>query len=329
MSHGPSQTDRHIVQRLLEAARSGSRAGAAKDAGRVEAADYDWTAPCRFVPAQLAKLDAFAEALAASLSQALGGLMGGELEFVPAGRTQHFAAGLRASAEGDQAKEYWVELLHDETQCGLIAVSAGAAMGWVARLLGSKESAPNVERDLSALESALLLDVLAAMTEAFSVAAEAGGAAFSRGETVSKGSYSLPGDEGTEYCRIALAPAGEGQAASISFVVASDALEPLAGGRPQSPARSSRDVSKDVLALLERASMVATGMLGTAELPMREVMALEAGDVLLIAKRTGEPIDLVVQGRVVSRALPVTSGGRYALQIVEGPRRTTRATPQP
>ena len=70
MSQSPTQTDHHIIQRLLAAAGSGAPA----EGGEVVATDYDWTAPCRFSPAELARLDQFAQAAARGISDALGEL---------------------------------------------------------------------------------------------------------------------------------------------------------------------------------------------------------------------------------------------------------------
>lgn len=325
MSQTPTQSDGQIIQRLLDAARSGAAAGgegatngdASPLPAQADAVDYDWTAPCRFVRAQLAKLDEFARKVASNLSESLSGLLREELEFVPAGVTQHFGSVLEDPARAAETKEYWVELTQSGRACGLIALSAENAISWVARLLGGEGSPTKAERDLSAMERAVLLDLIAAMSEACSAAAGAAGTAFARGENVSKDQYSLPGGDAEEYCRIAFATGGSDQNASVSFVVCSDVLELVLCGAPQDAGKSSDDIRRDVLARLESVCLLASAWLGKADILVRDIMALEAGDVILIEKNIDEPIDLVVQERMVASALPVVSAGRYALKIVK------------
>ena len=270
MSRTLSESNREIIQRLLAAA--GSNAPAAGQAPQDEAVDYDWTSPARFVRAQLAKLEELAAGAASEISQALSRLLGGKLEFVPAGLTQQFAVALReASAE---ANEYWVTLTRDGEPCGLIALSGENAIGWVCRLLGGADAAAAPDRELSALESALLLDVVAALAEALSRAVGAG-PAFTRGETVARGRYSLPGDDAAEYCKVALAPAEAQENPSVALVVASDVLESVVGGASQTAHRSPEDIRRDLLAALQAVPVPATAWLGQADIPMRELVALE------------------------------------------------------
>ena len=90
MSPSPKRRAHDIIQRLLAAAG----AGAPAEGGEVAAADYDWTAPCHFSPAELARLDQFARAAASGISDALGKLLRMKVELVSTGMTQHFAARL-------------------------------------------------------------------------------------------------------------------------------------------------------------------------------------------------------------------------------------------
>ena len=55
--------------------------------------------------------------------------------------------------------------------------------------------------------------------------------------------------------------------------------------------------------------------LGSARATMREVMALQAGDVMILQTRIDEPVELTVQGRLVMRGHLATCEGKYAVKI--------------
>ncbi len=46
-------------------------------------------------------------------------------------------------------------------------------------------------------------------------------------------------------------------------------------------------------------------------------MSLGVGDILLLDKKTDEPVELVVEDRVLFRGRPARSGGKYAVVITE------------
>ena len=50
-------------------------------------------------------------------------------------------------------------------------------------------------------------------------------------------------------------------------------------------------------------------------IPVRNVMDLEAGDVLLL-QNLDEPIRLIVHGRPAATGRPAQSAGRYAMQVL-------------
>ena len=305
MSPSPKRRAHDIIQRLLAAAG----AGAPAEGGEVAAADYDWTAPCRFSPTELARLDQFARAAASGISDALGKLLRMKVELVSTGMTQHFAARLPQP----ETVHYWAELRQAGDPCGLIALTADVAVRWVAGLLGAEASS---QRELSSVENDLLLDIATAVAGAFSqVAAGAGCQAFSSGEKLSKGEYSLPGNQAEDYCRFALAAAGADAEPCVSLLVRGDLVAPAGGTGEQTPPMPPEEVRKSILCHLEDVPIAATVRLGRAKILVRELVELEAGDVLLIDTKDGQQVELLVQERSASWGFPAVCKGRYALQI--------------
>jgi len=56
---------------------------------------------------------------------------------------------------------------------------------------------------------------------------------------------------------------------------------------------------------------------GTAEILLKEVLALAPGDVVELDRQVGAPVDLVVGGRIVARGEVVVVKGNFALRITE------------
>ncbi len=57
--------------------------------------------------------------------------------------------------------------------------------------------------------------------------------------------------------------------------------------------------------------------LGRARMTIRQLASLDRDDVVELDRGDGEPLDLVVGGRVIARAEMVTVRDRVALRIVE------------
>ena len=56
---------------------------------------------------------------------------------------------------------------------------------------------------------------------------------------------------------------------------------------------------------------------GTANMLLREVLALGPGDVVELDRHVSEPVDLVVGDRIVARGEVVVVNGNFALRITE------------
>jgi flagellar motor switch protein FliN/FliY len=58
---------------------------------------------------------------------------------------------------------------------------------------------------------------------------------------------------------------------------------------------------------------------GEVELSVRDLLAVQEGQVLVLDRTVDEPVDLLLEGKVVARGQLVAVDGRFALRIVELP----------
>lgn len=312
MTQTASKSDQAILN-LLTAAKKGPPA----EVEPIEATDYDWNAPSSFTLAQIEKLQRFAARGATEIARMLGDQLHEEVKLLPEKLTQHYAA--RLGILEDRAESYNVPLAGEGgEQFGLVVIPGELARGWVAKALGSTDSAADQERELSSLESALMQDTVATVVAALSAEFQAiGGRALQcGGQGPDKAALPEARDE-REYCVLAFRASEESDQPAISFVLASDVLAEAINGAAasKSAGRPPEESRKDLLASIEAASVTATVALSTTGLTLREFMSLEEGDMLVTDSRVDRPLELLVNGEAVLSGHPVSCDGQYALQI--------------
>lgn len=73
----------------------------------------------------------------------------------------------------------------------------------------------------------------------------------------------------------------------------------------------------DTIGLLMDMEMPLLVRFGSTRMLLRDVLALGAGSVVEFRRSPDEPVDLVVNGRVVARAMVVVVQGNYGVRITE------------
>ena len=309
MSQQELQSQRAALGRLLQTA-GGGETPAWTD---VEAADYDWSVPHHFVPAQLASLSAFAAAAAAKIAEGLNSLLRSDMQLSAGAIQEQYARDVRTGE--DEAAEYFATLVTGSSEpYGVLALPVGVAIGWVQQLLGGSADQGGEGKEPSSLESSLLQDIFTALATGLSAAsAEAGGATLRAGKEITKGLTVADNDGSQEYCRITFQQQDSDEQAAVSLLALSRQLEPVAGAVPsdQTPEQAQAATRTH----LEEIPIVADVQLGTATVTLSDALSLEPGDVLLIQKHLGEPVDMSVSGRSLFSGLPVTCSGQYGIQI--------------
>ena len=73
----------------------------------------------------------------------------------------------------------------------------------------------------------------------------------------------------------------------------------------------------DTIGLLMDMEMPLLVRFGSTRMLLRDVLALGAGSVVEFRRSPDEPVDLLVNGRVVARAMVVVVQGNYGVRIIE------------
>jgi len=105
------------------------------------------------------------------------------------------------------------------------------------------------------------------------------------------------------------------RAEKTDSVPAAANVEVPAAAPPSPPARPHDD--KINLDLLLDVELAVTLRFGSRSLPLRDVLDLNPGAVLDLDRRVQEPVDMMLDGRVVARGDIVVVDGNYGLRITE------------
>jgi len=68
---------------------------------------------------------------------------------------------------------------------------------------------------------------------------------------------------------------------------------------------------------VDRVSLPVVVELGKATISLKELLSLEVGDVVVLDKRVGEPLNILVGKKVKMKGMPGRSGRRLAIKITE------------
>jgi flagellar motor switch protein FliN len=80
--------------------------------------------------------------------------------------------------------------------------------------------------------------------------------------------------------------------------------------RPEAPAAGAIDLLKEV-------QLAVTMRFGSRRLRLREVLALNPGAVIELDRKVQEPVDLLLDGRVIARGEVVVMDGDYGLRVTD------------
>lgn len=83
------------------------------------------------------------------------------------------------------------------------------------------------------------------------------------------------------------------------------------------PAGDDGGEAAGVMALLKDVDVEITLEIGRRKMRIADVMRLGPGQMVELDKQAGEPLELLVNGRVIGRGEAVVVGDRYAIRITE------------
>lgn len=313
-----TQTDSDAHRQVLQMIRQAAGVGTPAPDGDGDAVDYPWDVPQRFTPRQSETLRKFAGRAAETVAKRAGRLLNEEWSVSSAEITQQFAPKVRS--ELAESGEFLIPIASGSDQpCGTLAVAVQQGTAWVQHLLGGSGSAGDAEKELSALETAILLDAVSSLVVGISeAAADYGGLDLRVIGDILRGELELFSDESMDYTRFDFQFAHGDSTMALSIVISSQLLVPICApavaGESQEPQGPGED-ERRMRGHIDLAYLLVDVELGTARITMRDIMALSPGDVMLLDKKVNEAVDLRVRGVGICRGFPVRCGEAHGFRV--------------
>jgi flagellar motor switch protein FliM len=266
----------------------------------------DFARPMRLNAAEL-------EALASKVRRALPGIAGALARALRGRNSLSLVEAVEASAErlfSTLPEPFAVVRFAVGAQPGWLVWELAPALAAVEIALGAGEPASGGERPFSAIERRMLLRMLeplvAGVCASLGLAAKDASAPRMREELGSWRDGGLRAD----HRRLLLHLSFEGPGGVSSMRIYLPGIEPARQGPDRAPAAA-------VPPRLSEVKLDLAARLGTSDVPLAELLALEPGDVIPLAAPADGPLCVYVEGRACARAVLGKKEGRLALKIVE------------
>ncbi len=305
--------NRQKIQQLLAAVGVESEEDTRSN---IDAYDYNWSRPHYFSIDELKELESFTKKLAQNCARKFTQLYHSDFSVTISSTTQYFANEFADSAK-DLSDHYLSFGTGGGEPSGFVGVPGQTAIVWATQLLGDSESPEDADRELSQLEKSLLCDTSSSIVEALSDSSDS--CDFQPAAEIVNGRLPVEFQGTEELCKIVLSikKSDSKNSSEAYFVMLCDELRPIVGDRMQAQALTEEDVANAMLEYVYEIPVAVKAQLDSAVITLEEAMSLGVGDILLLDKKVGEPMELIVEDRVLFRGRPAKCAGKYAVVITE------------
>jgi flagellar motor switch protein FliM len=303
-------------QRLRQLLASAGQAGSQPPA-EVQVTEYNWRQPHHFSSEHLKKLGQFTERAAEILEKRLRGFSG-DVKVKAAAASQHFGSELMGATVQPAQESYCLGFEDGQkNRVGFVAITSEAALGWVSQLLGGAQSEQEQTKGLSALEESLVIDVCCAVISAVSEASKScGGGALQRSGELVRGDCPMVLSPTDELFKTGFEVKRDDCTSEVTVLFLCRALKAVTGAALRKGGEiSPQEAAKRMTGHLQDVGVHIQVRLGSASVPLEQIMELQPGDIVLLDKCVDELVDVLAEGKRLFWGRPAWSLGKYAVVI--------------
>jgi flagellar motor switch protein FliM len=312
-----SQMADNLNQQKLRQLLAAARCNRPQNDVNADAPKYDWNQPRYFDRSQMETIAVFAKNVAATFSSTLASVGRSDCTAAAADVVQRFASDLLA--EFAAQPQFCAAITTDKNEpCGFITASVTSACELIAKLLGDTE--PHAQQQaFSPLENSLLQDITAALvTSVGRSLKQAGGTQVRQKAEVAQGTPAIDCDAGQDLCRITFNVNTQNVTAILHIVLLCSTVEPLVAKTQPAPTdASSQQFQETILTCIAPVELPVTTHFASLSLRLGDILALGEGDIVVLDKAIGEPIDILLQNKPAFAAHLAADAGNYAMIITE------------
>ena len=285
----------------------------------VETEEYNWLEPHHFDPEQMAMIEAFGKKLEESLTESFTNHCQGEFSTSLTSITQQFSLQLAEITAAERENSFFLPFTADKKKSGFLNLAPEAAIALISHMLCDFDSSGDVGRKLSLLEESILMDIACVIITTL-------GEAFQETTTIDiqparnlvNGDWPLDIAETEHLTTFTLAVDHPEAPLQVEFTILSKTIEPIAGIQPQTATPPSKqEMSNTIMQHAHKALVEVTARLCSTSIKLNDVMNLSTGDIVMLNKKTNEPLDVLLNQRDCFRAYPASASGKYAIVMTQ------------
>ncbi len=303
----------------------------------VEALEYDWRSPRCLSREQLTKINHFAENIAQAASKEFTRFFQGDFQVTPDSISQHFAGEFIRQHSSRENPEFFLlfgpapkQASASAQPSGLVGIPHKTAIAWTTQSLGRGNSDEDPRRELSQLESSLLLDAAGLFVQALS--GSCNDQSFRIIGNIVSGRFPFDVEDTKELCEISFntkRAGSQNDPAKAFLLMPCEKLESAAKITTQAvKTLSAEAASKAMMGHLQRIPILAAAELGSASVAFGQLMSLAVNDVLILDTKVTESVKLIVNKRDIFYGRAAKAAGTYVVAITHLPPGGARAGKQ-
>jgi flagellar motor switch protein FliM len=280
--------------------------------------EFDWHACRCFSREQLEQLSTFVQPLGPAMAETLEGFCRQSFEVTVQPVQQASARTLMQEVTDSGAASYLLLLGRDTDEpCGAFWMPAQTARVWAQLLLGDSDPADDSGERLSSLEESLLCDLatacvgaLGAIHPVFDLQSEA---------ELASGELPEHWDPSEAFVKIVqtVKPTDAEHATEAVLMLPCSSFAEVVGHTAGGQAAADTDYSSLIMANMHGLPVSMQVQLSRVVLTLEQLMSLRVDDVLVLDQRIDQCTDVILDERVVFRAVPGKKQGKQAVLITE------------
>jgi flagellar motor switch/type III secretory pathway protein FliN len=305
-------------QRLMQLLRRRKPEASSQTNSSAEMPLFDWTCPHHFGPQGWQMMKSLGKKIAACIESSLSQICLEAPKVTMKKVVQDFATVLKEKTLQQEKPQYFLPFSGQSKRPeGFLAIPSEAVGVLIAQLLRDPETAIGQNGIFSTLEESILQDAVVVMMEAILAAfGECGLTTLKEGEQVIRGDWPLEAGRLEDICGFTFTIVFSKQTIEVTMLALGEILDAALGTAPRvQKAFTAAELSRRIARQLHEAPVEITARLCESSISMEDLMVLEPGDVLVLGKKTTEPIETLLKGCSCFYAWPVASEGKLSLMV--------------
>ena len=286
-----------------------------------DAPKFDWSCPHHFGPEAWSLLNNLGKKTAAQIERALRMLCQEKVRVSLKKIEQEFACALaERTAHQDPPMYFLPVLVASSEREGFVCINPQSSALLIGQALRDPEAGIDSSGNFSLLEKTILHDTVCSVFDSAALALEEHASLkLGRGEDIVSRDWPLSLHGMEDLCGFCFeAVWDEQRKAEFTLMLRAEVLEPALEHRPGvSKKLSPQETSRLILRRMEDVLVEVTTRICRASMPLEELMGLSAGDVLVLNKKTNEPVEVLLNGESCLKAWPAQTQNRWAIVVVQ------------